>query len=75
MALLDRRKEEVAYLKFWPGIVVITDISLIGWLVSTVETADRLRIVLAAVGVILLTFGAVVVHREIDRRMQEIGGL
>jgi len=31
---LDRLKEQVAYLKFWQGIVVVTDISLGGWLVQ-----------------------------------------
>ena len=54
---LDRLKEEVAYFKFWQGIVVVTDISLLGWLIS------------------LLTFGAVLLHRRIDRRIGEIGEL
>jgi hypothetical protein len=31
MPQLDRLKERLAYLKFWLGIVVVTDISLIGW--------------------------------------------
>ena len=44
-------------LKFWLGIVVVTDISL-GWLVVAVDETDRLRIVLAVLGVVLLSFGA-----------------
>ena len=32
MSELDRLKEQLAYLKFWQGIMVITDISLVGWL-------------------------------------------
>ena len=39
MSELDHLKEEVAYLKFWLGIVVLTDISLAGWLISSSETA------------------------------------
>jgi hypothetical protein len=35
MPELDRLKEQLAYLKFWQGIMVVTDISLVGWLVST----------------------------------------
>jgi len=27
---LDRLKEQLAYLKFWQGIMVVTDISLVG---------------------------------------------
>jgi heme O synthase-like polyprenyltransferase len=75
MPKLDRLKEEVAYLKLWLGIVVVTDISLVGWLIVAVDEADRLRIVLAVLGIVLLSFGAVVLHREIDQRMERIGTL
>jgi hypothetical protein len=34
MPQLERLKEQIAYLKFWQGVLVVTDISLIGWLVS-----------------------------------------
>ena len=39
MPQLDRLKEQIAYLKFWQGILVVTDISLIGWLVSNAARA------------------------------------
>ena len=44
MPALDRLKEQVSYFKFWQGIVVLTDISLLGWLISAVDEADRLRV-------------------------------
>lgn len=75
MAELDRLKEEAAYLKFWQGLVVVTDISLTGWLIAAVEHADRFRVMLAVLGIALLSFGAVVLHREIARRMERIGRL
>jgi hypothetical protein len=31
MSELDVAKEQIAYLKLWLGIMVVTDISLIGW--------------------------------------------
>ena len=34
MSKLDKAKEQIAYLKFWLGVMVVTDISLVGWLVS-----------------------------------------
>lgn len=40
MPELDRLKEHLAYLKYWQGIMVITNISLVGWLVSAGGTAD-----------------------------------
>ncbi|MBV8774619.1 MAG: hypothetical protein JO166_20125 [Deltaproteobacteria bacterium] len=34
MAEIDTIKEQIANLKFWLGIMVVTDISLFGWLIS-----------------------------------------
>lgn len=75
MSELDRLKEQLAYLKFWQGIMVVTDISLLGWLVSTADGARALTVVLAIIGVVALTFGIVVLHRQIERRIDEIGRL
>ena len=75
MSELDRPKEQVAYLKFWQGIMVVTDISLVGWLVSTADGARPLTVALAIVGVVLLTLGIVMLHRQIERRIDHIGRL
>lgn len=75
MSELDRLKEQVAYLKFWQGIMVVTDISLVGWLVSTADGARPLTVALAVVGVFLLTLGIVMLHRQIERRIDHIGRL
>jgi xanthosine utilization system XapX-like protein len=75
MSELDRIKEQLAYLKFWQGIMVVTDISLVGWLVSAADTARPLPIALAVVGVVSLTVGIVIVHRHIERRIDQIGKL
>jgi hypothetical protein len=72
---LELLKEQIAYLKFWQGIVVVTAISLLGWLVSAVDTAPRHRVVLAFLGIVLLTLGSIALHRQIDRRINEIGQL
>ncbi len=73
MSELDRLKEQLAYLKFWQGIMVVTDISLVGWLVSTADNARPLTIALAIVGVVSLTVGIVFLHRQIERRIEQIG--
>ena len=75
MSELDRLKEQLAYLKFWQGIMVVTDISLVGWLVSTADGARALTVVLAIIAVIALTFGIVVLHRQIESRINQIGRL
>lgn len=75
MPKLDRLKEEVAYFKLWLGIVVVTDIGLVGWLIATADESDRLRTVLAVLSIVVLSFGAVVLHRQIDQRVERIGKL
>jgi len=38
MSELDVAKEQIAYLKFWLGVMVVTDISLFGWLISNTSS-------------------------------------
>jgi len=73
MPELDRVREKIAYLKFWQGIMVVTDISLLGWLLTTADSSNR--VVLAVVGVVSLTLGILALHRQIDRRIDQTGRL
>lgn len=75
MSEIDRLREELAYLKFWQGIVVVTDISVAGWLISASDSASTLTFVLALAGLAALTIGIVVLHRQIERRIERIGKL
>jgi heme O synthase-like polyprenyltransferase len=72
---LDRLKEQIAYLKFWQGIMVVTDISLVGWLISSATEAALSLIFVAVLGVILISLGAVILHRQIERRIDQVGEL
>lgn len=40
MSKLDVAKEQIAYLKLWLGIVIVTDISLMGWLLGNFRSAE-----------------------------------
>jgi len=75
MSELDRIKEQIAYLKYWQGIMVVTDISLVGWLVTAGDSASLLTFLLAIAGVVALTLGIVNLHRQIERRIERIGSL
>ena len=75
MSELDRIKEQLVYLRFWLGIMVVTDISLVGWLASTVETSTTALLTFAIVGIIVLSLGIVLLHRQIERRIEQIGRL
>lgn len=75
MSELDRLKEQLVYLRLWLGIVVVAEISVIGWLASVVETASIRLLALAIATAILLGFGIFLLHRQIQRRIDEIGKL
>jgi len=75
MSELDRLKEQLVYLRFWLGIMVVTDISLVGWLASTVYTATTALLTFAIVGILVLSLGIFLLHRQIERRIEHIGRL
>lgn len=75
MAELDRVREQIAYLKYWQGIMVVTSISLIGWLITAATDAGVGVFALAFVAVIGLVFGVLALHRRIDRRIEYLGRL
>ena len=72
MSDLDVAKEKIAYLKVWLGILVLTDISTFGWLISNVETAATLLLWAAVIAVVALTAGILLLHRRIDRYIQSL---
>ena len=67
MSKSDKTKEQIAYLKFWLGVMVVTDISLVGWLVSSVDTAPAHKVVGAIVAMVVITVAGFVVHRRVEQ--------
>jgi hypothetical protein len=75
MSELDRLREQLVYLRFWIGIMVATEIALVGWLISTPVSADATLWFTGAFGAVLLGVGVFLVHRQIERRIDQIGKL
>jgi hypothetical protein len=75
MSELDVTKEQIAYLKFWLGVMVVTDISLFGWLISNAGSTTLHLLVGGCLAVIAITTGIVLLHRRIERQIQELRGL
>ena len=75
MSDLDVAKEQIAYLKVWLGILVVTDISVFGWLISNVENATAPLLWAAVIGVMGLTLGIFLLHRRIKRYIESLKGL
>lgn len=57
MSELDVAKEKIAYLKVWLGILVVTNISTFGWLISNVESAIEIVVAVLLVIVALVFVG------------------
>jgi hypothetical protein len=72
MSDLDVAKEEIAYLKVWLGILVVTDISTFGWLISNVGEAITLLLWAAVIAVAGLSVGIFLLHRLIKRQIQSL---
>jgi hypothetical protein len=75
MSELDVAREKIVYLKVWLGILVVTDISTFGWLISNVDSASAALLWAAVLAVVALTIGIFVLHRRIDRHIQSLRGL
>ena len=72
---LDGIKEQLAYLRLWLGILVVAEISLVGWTISAVESAVPRLLVLGIIGIMFLGLAVLLLHQQIDRRIEEIRSL
>jgi len=75
MPELDRLREQLVNLRFWLGIMGVTEITLVGWLVSTPTGTNPTRWFIGAFGAIVLGVAILVVHRQDGRRIDQLGKL
>lgn len=72
MRELDALKEELNYLRLWLGMLAVTEISLMGWTASTVDTASARLLSLAVAVIIVLGTGVYLLDRLIERRIEQM---
>lgn len=72
MSELDVAKEKIAYFKLWLGIMVVTDISLIGWFIGNYGRASARLLFAGLFAVVLVSVGIFVLHRRIERRIERL---
>jgi hypothetical protein len=72
MSRMDGLKEELSYLKLWQGMLVVTGLSLVAWLVTNFQKAHWLIITGAIISFTVLAFGCVTLHRRIAERIREM---
>jgi len=71
MSKLDIAKEQIAYLKFWLGIMVVTGISLAGWLLSNLQSAHWVLIVFDLLALLTIGFGRYFIHKRIESKIAQ----
>jgi hypothetical protein len=75
MRQLDGLKEQLAYLRLWLGILVVAAISLVGWIISAVESAPPRLWLLGIIGIMFLGFAVLLLHQQIERGIEQIRSL
>jgi hypothetical protein len=55
--------------------MVVTEITLVGWLISTPPSTNSTLWFIGAFGAVLLGCGIYLAHRQVERRIDEIGKL
>jgi len=75
MSELDVAKEQIAYLKLWLGIMVVTDISLIGWFIGNYGHASASLLVTDLLAVTVVSAGIVVLHYRIEHKIERLRNL
>ena len=75
MAKIDEIKEELNYLKVWLGIIVLTTIGLISWLVNNYEVSSNIKIISDIVAVIVLTISIIIIDKNIKKKIKSLKDL
>ncbi len=75
MSKLDVAKEQIAYLKLWLGVLIITDISLIGWLLGNFRSAEWPLIAGNLLAVAGISWGCYSLHKRIESAILQLEGL
>jgi len=75
MSELDIVKERIAYLKLWLGIIVVSDISLVGWFIGNYGQASTNLLVADLLAIAVVSAGIVELHRRIERQIERLRDL
>lgn len=70
MGKIDEVKEELNYLKLWLGIIVVTAIGLIGWLVNNYVEASTVKLASNIIVIIILNISIVIIDKKIKKKIK-----
>ena len=74
MSTAERIKEQIAYLKLWLGILVVTSISLIGWLISNFDAPWQLSLG-GLIALATIAAASRILHSKIEAKINQLEDL
>ena len=63
------------YLKVWLGIIVLTTIGLIGWLLNHYEVSSNLKIVSGMMAIVIMTIAIIIIDKNIKKKIKSLKDL
>ena len=75
MSELDKLKENINQMRLWLGIVIVTDLSLISWVVSHRNNESFLLLIAAGFVIIGLSGAIVRINKRIEAAIERLGDL
>jgi len=72
MSKLDKTKETINQFRVWLGILVLTDISLVGWIASNIDHTTFIRLLLASISVFVLSGLIIFIEKRIRKTIEEL---
>jgi len=75
MSKLDIAKESIAYLKFWLGVTIVSEMSLLSWVFAHAETATNDKIYATVASVVIVGMIAFYLHKRIERLILKLEDL
>ena len=75
MSEIDKIKEEIGWLKVVFGLLIVTDISLIGWIARNIFKIHSLVLVTAIIIVALITWIIMVINQRVYKALDDLGDL
>ena len=75
MSEIDKIKEEIGWLKIVFGLLLVTDISLAGWLARNIFNIPGLFLSATLLTVALITWWIIVINRRVYKKLDDLGDL
>ena len=75
MSETDKIKEEIGWLKVVFGLLIITDISLVGWITRNIFDIHALLLIAAIIIVALITWVIMAINQRVYRKLDDLGDL